>query len=74
MVSLLLCIGGGIVLDRWLDTSPLFTLIGMALGLIAAGYTLYELAVLGSPTRGVVKLSKTRIGHDATRGDDSQSR
>jgi hypothetical protein len=28
----------------------------MALGLAAAGYTLYELAVLGSQTHGVIKL------------------
>jgi ATP synthase protein I len=56
VVSLLLCIGGGILLDRWLDTSPIFTLLGMALGLAAAGYTLYELAVLGSQTHGVIKL------------------
>jgi hypothetical protein len=58
VVSLLLCIGGGILLDRWLDTSPLLTLIGVGLGLITAGYTLYELAVLGSPEHGVVKLKK----------------
>ncbi len=58
VVSLLLCIGGGIILDRWLDTSPVFTLIGMALGLAAAGYSLYELAVLGDTRRGVVKLHK----------------
>ncbi|HUG17134.1 MAG TPA: AtpZ/AtpI family protein [Thermomicrobiales bacterium] len=60
VVSLLLCIGGGILLDRWLETSPIFTLSGMMLGLMAAGYSLYELAVLGSPARGVVKLRKDR--------------
>jgi ATP synthase protein I len=74
VVSLLLCIGGGIFLDRWLDTSPIFTLIGMVLGLITAGYTLYELAVLGSPTQGVVKLPRKQTGSSAAGEDDSQSR
>jgi hypothetical protein len=68
VVSLLLCIGGGIFLDRWLDTSPIFTLIGMVLGLITAGYTLYELAVLGSPTQGVVKLPRKQTGPSAQWG------
>jgi ATP synthase protein I len=58
VVSLLLCIGGGILLDRWLGTSPLLTLIGVGLGLITAGYSLYELAVLGSQEHGLVKLKK----------------
>lgn len=74
VVSLLLCIGGGIILDRWLDTSPIFTLSGMVLGLIAAGYSIYELAVLGSPKRGVVKLRGKQTGHRSTRENDSQSR
>lgn len=68
VVSLLLCIGGGIVLDRWLDTSPVFTLTGMALGLAAAGYTLYELAVLGDTRKGVVKLPRRSAG--AANGDE----
>src|SRR5690606_40958900 len=42
VVSLLLCIGGGVLLDRWLGTSPVMVLIGMVAGLIAAGYSLYE--------------------------------
>lgn len=68
--SLLLCIGGGILLDRWLDTMPIFTLIGVALGLGAAGYSLYELAVLSDPNRGRVRLKKT----DAKSQGDSGSR
>lgn len=57
--SLLLCVGGGILLDNWLGTMPIFTLIGVALGLGAAGYALYELAVLSDPNRGRVRLKKT---------------
>ena len=44
-------IGGvvlGIILDQWLDTTPWFTLIGVALGMIAAGYNLYELVQASS--------------------------
>jgi len=47
-----LFIGGGILLDSWLETSPLFTLIGVALGLIASAYQLYELALVGRSDRG----------------------
>jgi ATP synthase protein I len=62
VVSLLLCIGGGILLDRWLDTAPVLTLIGVFLGLATAGYSLYELAVLGDPKHGVVKLKPKQTG------------
>ncbi|HMM41391.1 MAG TPA: AtpZ/AtpI family protein [Thermomicrobiales bacterium] len=69
--SLLLCVGGGILLDRWLGTMPIFTLIGVVLGLGAAGYALYELAMLGDPNRGRVRLkSKT----DTRSQGDSGSR
>ncbi len=47
VVSIIGSIVGGILLDRWLDTSPWFTLAGVALGLVLAGYQLYELASLG---------------------------
>lgn len=56
VVSLLLCIVGGVLLDRWLGTTPILTLIGVGLGLAASGYALYELAVLGMPDKGRVRL------------------
>lgn len=64
VVSLLLCIGGGILLDRWLGTSPILTFVGLALGLAAAGYALYELAMIGVPNRGHFgkKADKARDG------------
>jgi F0F1-type ATP synthase assembly protein I len=41
------CIAGGTVggyfLDRWLDTSPLLTLIGLGLGLVTAFYGGYRI-------------------------------
>jgi hypothetical protein len=47
-VALLLCIGGGVLLDRQFGTSPVFTLLGVALGMAAAGYQLWELAKVGN--------------------------
>jgi len=39
---------GGLVIrflaDGWLQTSPLFTLVGLALGLGAAGYTVWTIS------------------------------
>lgn len=57
-VSLIVCIVGGVLLDRWLGIAPVGVLVGMVLGLAAAGYSLYELATLSNPNRGVVKLKK----------------
>ena len=51
VASLIVCIAGGVWLDSWQDTTPLFTLIGVALGLIAAAYQLYELTLIGKPDR-----------------------
>ena len=43
-VSVILGLGGGLLLDSWLHTSPIFTLIGMALGIGAAMYTIWDVA------------------------------
>ena len=66
VVSLLLCVGGGILLDRWLGTAPILLFVGLALGLGAAAYSLYELAVLGVPDRGHFgkKPRNATHGHD----------
>lgn len=50
-LSLALMVAGGIWLDQKLDMTPVFTLIGLALGLFTAGYQLYELALLGQKDR-----------------------
>lgn len=65
VVSLLVCIGGGILLDRWLGIEPIGVLVGMVLGLIAAAYSLYELAVLGQSDKGVVRLDRSDNNSDA---------
>ncbi len=43
-ISVILGLGAGLLLDSWLRTSPLFTLIGMALGIGAAMYTIWDVA------------------------------
>jgi len=43
-ISVILGLGGGLLLDGWLRTSPLFTLIGMVLGIGAAMYTIWDVA------------------------------
>jgi F0F1-type ATP synthase assembly protein I len=45
--ALIFFIVGGLLLDRWLDTTPVFTLIGVLLGLVGAGSQLYRLAKEG---------------------------
>ena len=43
-ISVILGVGGGLLLDSWLHTSPIFTLIGMVLGIGAAMYTIWDVA------------------------------
>ena len=43
-ISVLIGLGGGLVADNWLRTSPLFTLIGMVLGIGAAMVTIWNVA------------------------------
>ena len=43
-VSVAIGLGGGLLLDSWLHTSPIFTLIGMVLGIGAAMYTIWDVA------------------------------
>jgi hypothetical protein len=59
----------GVVVDRELDMSPVFTLVGVAVALIAAGYQLVELANVGRRdkqpgpvTRGIQHLPLARGG------------
>lgn len=43
-VSVILGLGAGLLLDNWLGTLPVFTLIGMVLGIGAAMYTIWDVA------------------------------
>lgn len=40
---------GGILLDKYLHTRPIFLLIGIFLGLALAGYSLYRLVMFRTP-------------------------
>lgn len=50
-ISLAVLAGGGVWLDTRLDTAPLWSLVGLVLGLIAAGYQLYELVLASRKDR-----------------------
>jgi hypothetical protein len=78
VASIVMTIGGGVLLDRALDTSPVLTLSGVALGLIVAGYQLYELAMIGQRgrkpppiSRGLAKLP---VGRSPKRVDGAAGR
>lgn len=43
-VSVILGLGLGLVVDNWLRTSPVFTLVGIVLGVAAAMYTIWDVA------------------------------
>jgi ATP synthase protein I len=81
VAALVLCIGGGIFLDRQFGTSPVLTLIGVALGLAAAMYQLWELAKLGNKkaqagpvTRRLSRLPLARRARPPHGGDDDAAR
>jgi ATP synthase protein I len=59
VAALILCIGGGVWLDSRFGTSPVLTFAGIALGLAAAGYQLWELAKVGSKTEQAGPLTRT---------------
>ena len=42
-ICIVLGIGGGVALDKWLDTTPWITLLGLALGLFFAFYGGYQM-------------------------------
>lgn len=50
-ISLAVMVGGGVWLDVRLNSAPLWTIIGLALGMIAAGYQLYELVLASRKDR-----------------------
>ena len=73
VVSILLSVLGGLVLDNYLDQSPLFTLIGVGLGLFLAGYQLWELAQLSSKAGRVGPVAR-RVAGVQTRAKDRRTK
>jgi len=59
VAALVLCIGGGVWLDSRFGTSPLLTLLGVVLGLVVAGYQLWELTKVGSKTAQPGPMART---------------
>jgi F0F1-type ATP synthase assembly protein I len=56
-ISIVGGIVGGLLLDGWLDTKPLFTLLGLVLGMVVAFYGAYKalrqvMAETSSKTKG----------------------
>ena len=49
--AILFFLGGGYLVDKWLGTRPVFTLVGMGIGL-AAGFYAFYLRVLAESRRG----------------------
>ncbi len=43
-ISVALGVGGGLLIDNWLHTTPIATLIGMVLGIGAAMVTIWRVA------------------------------
>jgi len=43
-ISVIVGIGLGLLVDSWLHTSPLFTLVGVVLGMAAAMFTIWDVA------------------------------
>jgi ATP synthase protein I len=72
--SLVIFLWGGIALDRWLGTSPLFLLIGLVLAFMAIGYSLYELATVGTKRGGRAKATAARSAPGSTGPDDRARR
>lgn len=50
-LSVVIGIGGGVLLDNWAGTSPLFTLIGVVVGIGAAMYSIWDVARDGMKPR-----------------------
>jgi ATP synthase protein I len=80
VAALVLCIGGGVFLDSRFGTTPVLTFVGIALGLAAAGYQLWELTKLGSKTeqagpvsRQIARLPMPRSGRSPQRRDRTPS-
>jgi ATP synthase protein I len=42
LATMLLCVFGGLWLDKRFDTAPLFILVGVVLGFAASGYSFYQ--------------------------------
>lgn len=76
VATVVICIAGGVVIDQKFGRPPLFTLIGVAIALIMAGYQLVELSRVGRAgakqgpvTRGLQTVSGPIVERRAARSE-----
>lgn len=77
VVTLIVLIGGGVLLDAKLGTTPWLTLTGVALGLICAAYQLWELSRLGDrrkPSGPIGRRLEQRAAHRQSASSDEIER
>lgn len=74
VASLLVFILGGLFLDQYFDTVPLLTLIGVGIGLFAAGYQLYELTLINRRDRKAGPIGRTLESRLGKRRGSSRKR
>lgn len=73
VAGILISVIGGLLLDQVTGQTPLFTLIGVALGMFLAGYQLWELAQLSSRSGKVGPVAR-RVVRVQLAGKDRKSR
>lgn len=79
VATVVVFIVAGVAIDQKTDRAPLFTLAGVAIAVIAAGYQLAELANIGRPnkgpgpvTRGIQQLSAPFVARRRARPDGNR--
>ena len=74
--AFVICLGGGIWLDRRLGKSPLLLLLGLLLAFLAVGYNLYQIATvkLGTRPPGKTATSAGPAKRPASTWDDEDER
>ena len=74
--ALVICLFGGIWLDRKFGTSPLLMLLGLLLAFVAVGYNLYQIATvkLGKRPQGMAPPSAGQAKRPAAGWDDEDER
>jgi ATP synthase protein I len=70
--ALVVCLGGGIWLDRRLGTSPLFLFVGLVLAFATIGYSLYQIAKVPTPRAPVRRPAPPSPARDEDDDEDDE--
>jgi ATP synthase protein I len=73
VATVVVCIIGGVLLDREFGTEPWLTLTGIGIAIAAAGYQLYELSTLGRPGKQPGLVSRNIGRMVPARGDRAET-